>query len=78
MARPKVHKEERRTTGLKLRKTVHDALRRHNAETGIPMNRTTEIALERLLIEEGYLPNTNGNPTSLRGRAVLKKGSLAS
>lgn len=74
MARPKVHQQPRRTTGLKLDEDVHQALRDHNEATGVPMNRTTQDALVEKLTREGFYPPGKVRSIS-QARATLRKTS---
>ncbi len=65
MARPKVHEHERRTTGLRLIEPVHEALRAYNRDTGVPMARVMEMAVEEKLISLGYYtPGSSPAPSA--------------
>lgn len=73
MARPRVHLHERRTTGLRLSAPVHDALRDYNQETGVPMTKVIEVALEQYLIELGYYdPDNVPAPKASNGNGAKK------
>lgn len=64
MARPKVHEHERRTIGLRVSVPVHDALRRYNRETGVPMTKVVETALEEKMVQLGFYDPANPYPES--------------
>jgi hypothetical protein len=65
MARPRVHTEERRTTGLRLSASVHDALRAYNADTRIPMTFIIESAVIEYLTRLGYYDSESASHEGL-------------